>query len=170
MMSKLSVGVKTQMQQSKLAFEHVINELLKQELDGPIALSLLQYTGNTPDIELVLDMTDDDICDLHYFVQEVDTPSAPSKKEEDKDGKSKTVIVRRDLPRGYKRLLKIFVSFHKHLRAEGVDIYFDWTNIDLKTFTHYSQYPNITTPTPDRLSQSTSEKDDSKPKAHKILK
>ena len=81
MMSKLSVGVKTQMQQSKLAFEHVINEILKQELDGPIALSLLQYTGNSPDIELVLDMADEDIYELHYFVREVDTLSAPKKEE-----------------------------------------------------------------------------------------
>ena len=156
MMSKLSVGVKTQMQQSKLAFEHVINELLKQELDGPITLSLLQYTGNSQDIELVLDMTDEDVDDLPYLVQEVDTSFIPKKEEKEEDVKSKTIIVRRDLPKGFKRLIKIFVSFHKHLRAEGIDIYFDWTNIDLKTFTHYRQYiydGNVTTPAPARLSQ-----------------
>ena len=135
MMSKLDLGVKTQMQQSELAFNHVITVLLNQKLDGPIALSLLEYMGNTKDIQLVLDMSDNDIDDLHYFTQQVDT-SSTSPKDEIGD----TTIVKRDLPKGFKRLVKIFVSFHKYLRAEGADIYFDWSNIDLDTFTHYHQY------------------------------
>ena len=53
MMSKLDLGVRTQAQQSELAFEHVITQLLKQELDGPIALSLLEYTGNTKDMSKI---------------------------------------------------------------------------------------------------------------------
>ena len=100
--------------------------------------------GNTKDIHLVLDMSDNDIDDLHYFIQQVDTSSS-SPKDEIGD----TTIVKRDLPKGFKRLVKIFVSFHKYLRAEGADIYFDWSNIDLDTFTHYRQYiydSNVTTP------------------------
>ena len=72
-MSRLSAGVKTQMQQSQLAFQHVMNELLKQDLDGPVSLSLLVYTGNSIDIELILDMTDENIDNLNYFTQEADT-------------------------------------------------------------------------------------------------
>ena len=49
-MSRLSVERKTQMQQSDLSFKYVMNELLKQELDGIVALSLLEYTGNIMDI------------------------------------------------------------------------------------------------------------------------
>ena len=137
MMSRLSTGVKTQMQQSELAFQHVMLELLKQELNGPVPLSLLQYTGGIMDIELILDMTDEEIDTLHYFTTEVDTSSPPSKED---DVKPKTVTVRRELPTGYKRLVKVFTSFHKHLREEGVEIYFDWSNIDLEKFTYYRQY------------------------------
>ena len=144
-------GTKTHLRQSKLAFQYVMNELLKQELDGPVSLSLLQYTGNVMDIELILGMTDEEINNLHYFKTEVDTSSPPSKLD---DVKPKTVTVRRNLPTGYKRLLKVFTSFHKHLREESIEIYFYWSNIDLKQFTYYRQYNyngNVTVPAPSRL-------------------
>ena len=165
MMSKLDLGVKTQMQQSELAFDYVITELLNQKLDGPIALSLLEYMGNTKDIQLVLDMSDNDIDDLHYFTQQVDTSSTSSKDE-----KGDITIVKRDLPKGFKRLVKILVSFHKHLRAEGVDIFFDWSNIDLESFTHYRQYTydgNVTTPAPARLAKPEPKVEDTKSTTHR---
>ena len=155
MMSRLSVGVKTQMQQSELAFQHVLNELLKQDLDGPVALSLLEYTGNVMDIELVLNMTDAEIDNLYYFKEVADTsPPDDEEEEEDKKPKAATSVVRIALPTGYKRLVKVFTSFHRYLREEEVEIYFDWTNIDLQTFTHYhmSIYNgNVATPAPSRL-------------------
>ena len=162
MMSRLSVGVKTQMQQSELAFQHVMNELLKQDLDGPVALSLLEYTGNVMDIELVLNMTDSEIDNLYYLKEVPDTSSSEdadededeSDEEEDAKPKTTTSVVRIALPTGYKRLIKVFNSFHKHLREQEVEIYFDWTNIDLKTFTHYRMFiydGNVTTPAPSRL-------------------
>ena len=163
MMSRLSAGVKTQMQQSQLAFQHVMNELLKQELDGPVSLSLLQYTGNVMDIELILDMTDEEIDGLHYFTPEVDSSSLPS---EEMDVKPKTTLVRRELPTGYKRLVKVFTSFHKHLRAEGVEIYFDWSNIDREKFTYYRQYDyngNVTVPAPSRLVKPDVKSEDVRP-------
>ena len=163
MMSRLSAGVKTQMQQSQLAFQHVMNELLKQDLDGPVSLSLLVYTGNSMDIELILDMTDEEIDNLHYFTQEVDESSPPTK---DEDVKPRTKLVRRELPTGYKRLVKVFTSFHKHLRDEGVEIYFDWSNIDLEKFTYYRQYDyngNVTVPAPSRLVKPNAKFEDIRP-------
>ena len=142
------------MQQSELAFQHVMTELLKQELDGPVALSLLEYTGDIMDIEIVLNMTDAKIDELCYFKEFPGT--SPSNNNEEEDGKAKptTSVVRMELPKGYKRLVKVFTSFHKYLREQEVEIYFYWANIDLKTFTHYRQYiynGNVTTPTPSRL-------------------
>ena len=153
------------MQQSELAFQYVMNELLKQELDGPIALSLLDYTGDIMDIELVLNMTDDEIDELCYFKEVPNT--SPSNDDEEEDGKAKpaTSVVKMELPKGYKRLVKVFTSFHKYLREQEVEIYFDWTNIDLKTFTHYRQYiynGNVTTPAPSRLVKQEDNKGDSK--------
>ena len=111
-MSGLSADVKTDIQQSETAFRNVMHELIKQELNGPVPLSLLEYTGNVMDLELVLNMTDEEIDNLHYLVQEVDTSAPPSKEE---DVKPKTIIVRRDLPTGYKRLIKVLISFNRHL-------------------------------------------------------
>ena len=159
MMSRLGVGVKTQMQQSELAFQHVMNELIKQDLDGPVALSLLEYTGNVMDIELVLSMTDSEINNL-YYLKEVADASSPDDVdgEENLNPKSTTFVVRTALPTGYKSLIKVFNSFHKYLREQEVEIYFDWTNIDLKTFTHYHMFiydDNVTTPAPSRLHKRT---------------
>ena len=155
MMSRLSVGVKTQMQQSELAFQHMLNELLKKDLDGPIALSLLEYTGNVMDIELVLNMTYSKIEKLYYFKEVADTsPPGDDEEEEDKKAKAATSVVRIALPTGYKRLFKVFTSFHKYLCEEEVEIYFNWTNIDLHTFTHYRMFiynDNVTTPAPSKL-------------------
>ena len=97
MATTLSAGVKTDIQQSETAFRNVMHELIKQELNGPVTLSLLQYTGNDMDLELVLDMTDDEIDNLYYLVQEVDASSPLSKEE---DVKPKTITVRRELPTG----------------------------------------------------------------------
>merc|ERR1711953_1495584 len=96
-------------------------------------------------------MTDKEIDSLYYLTPEVDTSSPPSK---DEDVKPNTILVRRELPTGYKRLVKVFTSFHKHLREEGVEIYFDWSNINLEKFTYYGQYDyngNVTVPAPSRL-------------------
>ena len=62
------------------------------------------------DIQLVLDMSDYEIDDLHYFTKEVDTSSIRM-KEETEDTKPKVTILRRDLAKGLKRLIKVFVIF-----------------------------------------------------------
>ena len=45
-MSATESGVMTRAQKSEAAFRHVITNLFRQDMDGPIALSLLEYTGN----------------------------------------------------------------------------------------------------------------------------
>ena len=122
MMSRLSVGVKTQMQQSELAFKYFMNELLKQELDGIVALSLLEYTGNIMDIEMVLNMTDDEIDNLYYLKEVPVTSPSNEDEEEDEEAKPKTSVKMIALPTGYKRLVKVFTSFHKYLREKEVQI------------------------------------------------
>ena len=133
MADTLSAGVMTQVQQSEAAFDNVMRELLKQTLDKPIPLSLLVYTDNTKDIELILDMHHSEVDSLHYFTPEVD-PSAPPSKEE--DVKPPIIMVRRELAAGYKRLVKTFISFHKYLRQENIEVFDDWSNIDLEMFNH----------------------------------
>ena len=120
MTSELSYSAIKQVQQSETAFKNVMHELLNQELNGPVPQSLLVYTGNVMDIRLILDMTDDEIDDLYYFAPEVDT-SLPSNAED--DAKSSIKMIKRDLPKCYKRLVKVFTSFHKHLQEEGVEIF-----------------------------------------------
>ena len=61
-----------------------MNELLKQNLYGPVSLSLLEYKGNVMDIELVLNMTDSEIDPFYYFKEVVDTSSPDD--EDEKDG------------------------------------------------------------------------------------
>ena len=149
-MSDISAGVKTRLQQSQRAFKHVINELFSQELDGPIASSLLLVTP-AMDIRDILNLHDEEVNRLHYYTQELDTSSPPSK---DDDAKPTTVNVKRDLPEGYKRTLKIFIRFAKHLREEGVEVHYDWSNIDsdrFEYFRNHNYYSFVTTPAPSRL-------------------
>ena len=64
------------MQRSKsasIAFQYVIQDFFNQDMNGPIALSLLQATMDTYDIRLVLDFTEDDINDLHYYTSSVNS-------------------------------------------------------------------------------------------------
>ena len=73
------------------------------------------------DIELVLNMTDAEIDNLYYFKEVVDTsPPDDEEEEEDKKPKAATSVVRIALPTGYKRLVKVFTSFHKYLCEEEV--------------------------------------------------
>ena len=89
-MSSLNAGVKTATQQAQIAFQHAIKVLMDQELDGPVALSLIEYTTGSMDLRLVLNMTDEEIDSLYFLTPEVDTSSLPSK---DEDVKPKTILV-----------------------------------------------------------------------------
>ena len=67
MLSSIDDGVLTQSQKSEKAYNYVIRNLFRQDLDGPISSSLLLYTGNMPDIIQVLVMRKEDIDDLYYY-------------------------------------------------------------------------------------------------------
>ena len=117
-------------------FQHVIKDLFKQELDGPIAMSLLEHTKGSKEIDLVSNMTDDQIDKLHYYTISSE-PSPESKYRDVKDYPGPEVIKRVDLSKDYKSLLKVFTSFCKHLKGQGNDMRSDWSNIDLGMFTRY---------------------------------
>ena len=68
MMSKLESGVLTQSQCAEIAFERIIEEIIEEIMDGPIALPLLDYTNNKVDIRYVLTMFEEGIDELTYIV------------------------------------------------------------------------------------------------------
>ena len=149
-MSELSDNVINQVQQSEIAFKNVMHEFFNQQLNGPVPLSLLEYTENLMDIRLIVAMTDDEADDLYYFVPEVDTPS-PTGKED--DVKPQIKMVRKELSKGYKRLVKVFTSFCRYLQEEGIEIRGDWSNVSHIMFNDYrlSYNGNVTAPAPSRL-------------------
>ena len=70
MFSNLDSGVITQHQIADTTFIHMIEDLIGQEMDGPIALSLLEYSNNNVDIRYVLNIFDEEIDDLTYTKSE----------------------------------------------------------------------------------------------------
>ena len=107
-------GVMTRSQKSEAAFRHVITNLFHQDMDGPIALSLLVYTGQNIDVSLIINISDKDIDDLHFFRKTLVTPP-----NADADAKPVSVDIRHELPRAYKQLVKIFTSFQKWMVSAG---------------------------------------------------
>ena len=66
MLSSIDDSVLTQSQKSEKAYNYVIRNIFRQDLDGPISSSLLLYTGGMPDITQILDMSEENIDDLYY--------------------------------------------------------------------------------------------------------
>ena len=97
-----------------------MNELFMMELDSHVSMSFLEYTKGSMDINIVINLTDNEIDGLHYFAPEVDALSPASKED---NIKPPVKMVRREIPTGYKRLVKVFSSFYRHLRDEGVEIF-----------------------------------------------
>ena len=118
MMSSIKDGVLTQSQKSEKAYNYVIQNLFKQDLDGPISSSLLVYTGDMPDIIQVLEMGEEDIDDLYYYKSSISTS-----QDEDEETKTltkpKPITVRHELPKGSKRLVKVFKIFNRWMTDAG---------------------------------------------------
>ena len=69
MMSEVESNVLTRRQCGENAFEHLIVNVLEDNMDAPIALSLMEYNNtNKVDIRDMLTMSDDDIDGLTYSV------------------------------------------------------------------------------------------------------
>ena len=51
------------------AFEYIINKFFEQDMDSPIVKSLLEYTKGSRDIDIVLNMTDNQIDNLYYYTE-----------------------------------------------------------------------------------------------------
>ena len=128
------------------ALQHIITKILKQELDGPIAMSLSQHTKGSTDIEPLLNITDDEIDDLHYYTRSSRNSATSEMNNRNKDYESKATT-RVGLKEDHKKLLKLFTSFVRSLRDENEKLP-DWSNIDSEMFTNYcSSYgdvPNFT--------------------------
>ena len=83
-MFKLESGVVTQSQCAGIAFKRFIEEIIEERMDGPIALSLLEYTNNKVDIRYVLTMFEEEIDELTYTV----VTKAEDQQDKDLDSKA----------------------------------------------------------------------------------
>ena len=61
MISDINIGVKTKSQKWEAAFKYAIQKLFKQDMDQPIAMSLLEYTGQVVNIGDLFTMVSNDI-------------------------------------------------------------------------------------------------------------
>ena len=93
MMSDISIGVNTKSQKAEAAFKYVIQTLFRQNMNQPIAMSLLEYTGQAVDIADILTMPSKDIDDLYYIkVTTIKEPKQSVQKEQSSDGKSTSPV------------------------------------------------------------------------------
>lgn len=97
------------------------------------------------DTELLLNMTDDEIDDLHYYTRSSRNFDTLEMKNTKKDFESK-IETKVELPEDHKKLLKVFTSFMRHLSDQGEELLPDWSNIDSDMFMSYrSSYGNVPT-------------------------
>ena len=137
------------------ALQHMITEILKQELDGPIAMSLSERTKGLTDIDPLLNMIDDEIDDLHYYTRSSRNSATSEMKDRNKDYEFKATT-RVGLKEDHKKLLKLFTSFVRSLRDENEKLP-DWSNIDSEMFTNYcSSYGDVPNFTSERSRKSSS--------------
>ena len=123
MLSNLSLGIMTQRQLAEIAFRRLIVDILDMDMNGPVALSLLEYNNNEEDIRYVLNMSDEEIDNLKYTTIVKDSDPFDVKDEDTKlPAKMTTPTITTttyELPRGYKRLIKVVVSFNQYRAQSG---------------------------------------------------
>ena len=127
------------------AFQYVIEELFNQELDGPVAQSLFIATENTEDIGVVLDLSEEDINNLHYFKSSDESESVES------DTRSSQSSVRVALGAGYKGSIRQLLGFEEFRQQQGNPILPDWSNVTGDEFDYYRSFTNdinVSTPAP----------------------
>ena len=174
-MSDISIGVNIKSQKAEAAFKYVIQTLSRQHMNQPIAMSLLEYTGQAVDIADILTMSSKDINDLYYIkVTTIEEPKQPGQKEESSDGKPTSLIttrVKTDLAKGSKRLIKVLIAFNRYMIDQGNPIYYDWSNITQDQFDDYrlgihnsdettTSSPNVTSTNETYNSKNTPDKAD----------
>ena len=149
----------TQRQLAEVAFTRLIVDILEMQMDGPVALSLLGYTNNEEDIRYVLTMDDEEIDDLKYTKLVQEPSQQPDLKDEDtklpaKSPPSTITYTTVELPRGYKRLIKIVISFNQYRTQIGNQIMDDWsdiTSLEFNDFRIHTYNTHVTSPTPSRF-------------------
>ena len=105
-------------------------------MDGPIALSLLEYNSTIKvDIRYVLTMSEADIDDLTYSIPQQDEEQDDKGKEDTKP--SVTTYKQYLLPKGSKRLLKVVLACNDYRTQLEDPIMDDWSNVSPKEFNEF---------------------------------
>ena len=130
----------TQHRLAEAAFVHMIEDLIGQKMDGPIALSLLEYSDNNVDIRYVLNMFDEEIDALTYTKSEEEEET--SLKEEDteitiKTASPKATTTTHVLTSGYKRFIKVVRSFHQYRAESNNPVLNDWSDVSPDEFNDF---------------------------------
>ena len=143
MSTQSSEGVLTRIQRNNnaaIAFRFVIEELINEEMDGPVAKSLLAVNQEVADVRKVLSMTDEDIDDLHYF--------SPSPEDGTKKPASPT---KKYIGKGNKGILRRLKCYEEYRSQRGDPIFSDWSNVSGQEFDNYrvtTNNINVTTNAP----------------------
>ena len=146
----------TQRQLAEIAFRRLIEDILDMDMNGPVALSLLEYTNHEQDIRYVLSMSDEEIDDLKYTTIVKESDPFDVKDEDAKLSAKMTTptVTTYELPRGHKRLIKVVVSFNQYRAQSGNQTMDDWSDVTSQEFNEfrihtYNTY--VTSPKPSRF-------------------
>ena len=108
-------------------------------MDGPIALSLLEYNStNTVDIRDLLTMSETDIDDLTYTI--VIKQEQQDDEQDDKEEATRspsTTYKQYLLPKGSKRLLKVVLAYNDYRTQLQDPIMDDWSNVSPNEFNDF---------------------------------
>ena len=113
-----------------VVFQYIIEEFFNQEMDDSVAQSLLIATGGIKDIQLITNLHEEDIKDLHYF--------KPSSKD------SSLPLTRFELGNGNKGLIRRFIHFESFKRQQGTPISLYWSKITSSEFDDFRIIPGTT--------------------------
>ena len=139
MLSNLDLGIMTQHQLAEIAFRRLIEDILDMDMNGPVALSLLEYTNNEQDIRYILSMSDEEIDDLKYTTIVKESDPFDVKDEDAKLSAKMTTptVTTYELPRGHKRLIKVVVSFNQYRAQSGNQTMDDWSDVTSQEFNDF---------------------------------
>ena len=138
------VGVRTRQQRiddSARAFTFVIEELFLSKMDGTIALCLLEANEQILDARSILNMTEEDINDLHYFKEQII-------KSEVKGEDDIVTTTRVNAVSGHKGMIRLLKDYITYKDQSGDPPNNDWSNIDPEEFNRFRFHSPVEVSTP----------------------